>query len=64
MAALPKRRSSSSRRDKRRATHALVAPALSVCPKCKRAKRPHFVCAYCGYYGKGDKVEAKSTPKK
>ena len=20
------------------------------CPQCKEPKRPHFVCAFCGYY--------------
>lgn len=57
MAALPKRRSSSARRDRRRNAQKLVAPSVSVCPKCKKDKRPHFVCTYCGYYGKGDKKE-------
>jgi large subunit ribosomal protein L32 len=60
MAALPKRRSTSARRDRRRQSQALSQPALSVCPKCQKAKRPHFVCSYCGYYGAGDKVEKTS----
>lgn len=64
MAALPKRKSSSGRRNRRRSQHALVTPAISVCPKCKKTKRAHFVCSYCGYYGKGDKVETKSTETK
>lgn len=64
MAALPKRKSSSARRDRRRSQHALKSPALSVCPKCKKTKRAHFVCEYCGFYGKGDKkVESKKESK-
>lgn len=61
MAALPKRRLSSARRDRRRGQQALKSPSLSTCPKCKKAKRPHFACSYCGHYGK---VEKKTTTKK
>lgn len=63
MAAQPKRKSSGARRDRRRGAQQLTAPAISVCPKCKKAKRPHFVCSYCGFYGKGDKVEKKEVVK-
>ena len=55
--AVPKRKTSKSRRDKRRATHALEAPRLSTCPQCHEAKMPHRVCPKCGYY-KGREVLA------
>lgn len=62
MAALPKRKSSSGRRDRRRLQDKLATPAMSVCPKCKKTKRPHFACTYCGYYGKSTKkVETKEV---
>jgi large subunit ribosomal protein L32 len=61
MAALPKRKSSSARRDRRRSAQAIISPALSTCPKCKKTKRAHFVCSYCGYYGKGEKAKETST---
>jgi large subunit ribosomal protein L32 len=32
--AVPKRKTSKSRRDKRRATHAISAPKVNVCPTC------------------------------
>jgi large subunit ribosomal protein L32 len=54
--AVPKRRQSSSRRDKRRATHAIEAPKVNVCPNCGQPKRPHHACANCGTY-KGREVE-------
>ncbi len=54
--AVPKRRQSSSRRDKRRATHAIEAPRVNVCPQCGQPKRPHRVCPTCGTY-KGREVE-------
>lgn len=48
--AVPKRRTSKSRRDKRRAHHALSAPAHSTCPQCGEPRIPHRVCAHCGFY--------------
>ena len=53
--AVPKRRHSSTRRDKRRANDALTAPNLDACPKCGETKRPHRVCSECGTY-KGREV--------
>ncbi len=53
--AVPKRRHSSSRRDKRRAHDALGDPAVSYCPNCEEPKLPHRVCPSCGYY-KGKEV--------
>lgn len=54
--AVPKRKTSKSRRDKRRATHAIGAPKVHVCPRCGRPKRPHRVCPTCGTY-RGREVE-------
>ena len=48
--AVPKRRTSKARRDKRRSHHALPAAARSNCPRCNEPKRPHRVCANCGTY--------------
>ena len=39
--AVPKRKTSKSRRDKRRATHAIEAPRVNVCPQCGQPKLPH-----------------------
>ena len=55
--AVPKRKTSRTRRDTRRATHALEAPAKSVCPQCHEPKLPHRVCASCGYYNGKEIVE-------
>jgi large subunit ribosomal protein L32 len=46
----PKRRTSSARRDRRRAHHALDTPAQSTCPNCQEAKLAHRVCPHCGQY--------------
>jgi len=48
--AVPKRKTSRSRRGKRRAHQHLVSPAIAICPRCKSPKLPHRVCPTCGYY--------------
>jgi large subunit ribosomal protein L32 len=54
--AVPKRKTSKSRRDKRRATHAVAAPIVNICPQCGQPKRPHHLCLTCGTYN-GREVE-------
>lgn len=54
--AVPKRKTSKARRDKRRATHAIGAPKVNVCPNCGQPTRPHHVCPTCGTY-RGRDVE-------
>ena len=48
--AVPKRKVSKSRRDKRRTHQKTAVPTLSVCPQCKETKLAHHVCHHCGYY--------------
>lgn len=48
--AVPKRKTSKARRDKRRAHKSLSGPALSVRPQCSEPRMPHRVCPNCGYY--------------
>jgi large subunit ribosomal protein L32 len=49
--ALPKRKHSKSRRDKRRSANSkLFAANLSICPQCRKLRLPHRVCPFCGYY--------------
>jgi large subunit ribosomal protein L32 len=54
--AVPKRKTSKSRRDKRRAQHAVEAPRVNMCPNCGRPKRPHRICPTCRTY-RGREVE-------
>ena len=42
---------SKSRRNNRRAHDALMAENPNECPNCGELKRPHHVCASCGFYG-------------
>jgi len=53
--ALPKRRHSKSRRDKRRTHDSLTSQPASLCPQCNQPKLNHRICQKCGYY-KGRKV--------
>ncbi len=48
--AVPKRRTSKTRRDKRRANWKLSTPNLIECPQCHTKKLSHRVCPECGYY--------------
>lgn len=49
--AVPKRKLSSARKNKRRSNvWKLAAPALARCPHCGELTAPHRVCPNCGYY--------------
>ena len=48
--AVPKAKTTKSRRNMRRSHDALVAPPRSNCPQCGEAKHPHRVCPNCGTY--------------
>lgn len=48
--AVPKKRTSSARRDKRRAQHKAAEPTLNRCPRCHSPRLPHRVCPTCGTY--------------
>lgn len=49
--AVPARRVSHARRDKRRSSvWKMDAPSLQKCPQCGEYKRTHRVCGSCGYY--------------
>ena len=53
--AVPKKKTSKSKRDMRRSHDALTAPGLSLCSQCNEPKPPHRVCPSCGTY-KGKEV--------
>lgn len=48
--AVPKRKTSKARRDKRRTHYKLNVPGMSVCPQCGEIKLPHHACKNCGTY--------------
>ena len=54
--AVPKRKISKQRRDKRRSSHwKLDMPGIVKCPSCGAFVLPHRACKACGNYG-GRKV--------
>jgi len=48
--AVPKRKTSTTRRDKRKTHYKLTAPATTKCSHCGQIKISHRVCNNCGYY--------------
>lgn len=58
--AVPKRRTTRSKRDMRRAQHDKVtAPNVIACAKCGEPIIPHRVCPSCGHY-KGKQIVEKA----
>jgi large subunit ribosomal protein L32 len=53
--AVPKKRTSKSRKRKRRTHWKLKSPNLVECPECDELILSHRACPSCGYY-KGEKV--------
>jgi len=64
MGALPKRKISKTRRNKRRAHHALKPPGLVSCPQCHELRLPHQVCPSCGSYRGVEVIKIKEKKKK
>lgn len=58
--AVPKRRSTSTRRDKRRSHDALNATAPATCKKCGEPKLAHRVCPNCGSYRGEEVIEVEN----
>ncbi len=59
--AVPKSKISKSKRDMRRAHHALKGTNHQECPNCGEIKLPHHVCGACGYYKGREVVEIDSV---
>ncbi len=59
--AVPKKKISKSKRDMRRAHHALGSNPHVECPNCGELKRPHHVCAACGHYDGREVVEIETV---
>ena len=53
--AVPKKKTSKSKRDMRRAHDSLTPNGISTCPQCNEPKLPHRACESCGTY-KGQNV--------
>lgn len=58
--AVPKHKTSKSRRNMRRSHDALKATSSVECPNCGELKRPHHVCGACGHYDGREVFEPKA----
>ena len=59
--AVPKKKTSKSRRDMRRSHLALSRVNLVECPNCGEMKQTHHVCAACRYYDGREVIEPVQT---
>jgi large subunit ribosomal protein L32 len=50
--AVPKKKTSPSRRGMRRSHHRIPRISLGKCARCGASVMPHAVCDRCGHYGK------------
>ncbi len=58
--AVPKKRTSKSRKGMRRSHLALRAPNLSPCPDCREMRMSHRACPSCGRYRGRQVIEVKT----
>ncbi|WP_381410154.1 50S ribosomal protein L32 [Staphylococcus epidermidis] len=56
--AVPKRRTSKTRKNKRRTHYKISVPGMTECPNCGEYKLSHRVCKNCGSYN-GEEVVSK-----
>lgn len=56
--AVPKKKTSTSKRNMRRSHHALKGEANHECSNCGELKRPHHICDHCGHYDGREAVVA------
>lgn len=58
--AVPKRKTSKARRDKRRSNvWKLETPGIVACPNCGATRLPHRACKVCGYYNGRKVIDVK-----
>ena len=59
--AVPKRKTSKARRDKRRAQHGISVTPVNVCPNCGSPTRAHHACPTSKTY-RGRDIQPLGTP--
>ncbi len=59
--ALPTQKRSKSRQKRRQYQYRLKKIYLSICPKCKKPKRSHQACPFCGTYMDKEVIKPKSV---
>ncbi len=53
--AVPRNRTSNSKKNMRRSHHAKKPVSTQACGQCGKTAQPHRICSHCGYY-KGKQV--------
>ena len=56
--AVPARKTSKAKKNRRRTHYKLEVPGMNACPNCGELKKSHHVCASCGHYDGKEVVEA------
>jgi len=59
--AVPKRRTSKSRKRLRRTHHRAKGIPPQACPRCSEPKLPHRVCGTCGFYRGKKLIEVEDS---
>lgn len=59
--AVPKKKTTTSKRNMRRSHDALGTNAKMECPNCGELKRPHHVCGSCGHYADREVVAEETV---
>jgi len=59
--AVPKRRTSKSRKRLRRTHHRAGGVPSQACPRCGEPKLPHRVCGTCGFYRGKKMIEVEDS---
>jgi len=60
---VPAKKRPRSEKRKRAIQQALKKSKYISCPKCKRPKKPHLVCSYCGSYKNREILKSKLDKK-
>lgn len=61
--AVPKKKTSKTRKGTRRAHLGLTPSCLSECSHCHKKSKPHHVCLNCGYYNGKEVIKIKTKIK-
>ena len=61
--AVPKRRTSRSKKGTRRSHHHVVPVQIQFCVRCSEPVMPHRVCSHCGYYQGRDALPVEAEEK-
>ncbi|MHC4601288.1 MAG: 50S ribosomal protein L32 [Planctomycetota bacterium] len=59
--AVPKRKTSKTKKRQRSAHKAIRVPNLASCSRCNQPVLPHRVCGNCGYYGRRKVIEVEEA---